>query len=67
MDEEHAVPCALLLSQISAVFQPVPWVNLPVAAELPMDETNLRSFTFEFEPDNKLAEMAPEQDADEIA
>jgi hypothetical protein len=54
----------LLLSQISAVFHPVPWEYVPAAAELPIDEINLRSLVLEFEPDNKFAPIAPEQDAE---
>jgi len=66
VDEEQAVPAALLLSQISAVFHPVPPVNVPAAAELPIEEINLRSLVLEFDPEIRFATLAPEQDADEI-
>jgi hypothetical protein len=64
--EEQAVPAELELSQISAVFQPVPWEYVPVAAELPIEEINFRSFVLELDPDRRLLEIEPEHVADVI-
>ena len=66
MLEEQAVPAEFELSQSSAVFQPVPWEYVPVAAELAIEEINFRSFTLELEPDRRLLEIEPEHVADVI-
>ena len=67
MLEEQAVPAELELSQSSAVFQPVPWEYVAVAAELPIEEINFRSFVLELEPDRRLLPIDPEHVAEVIA